>query len=120
MQNKLRSNDQRISGYLDSLLLDSLNPAADSLNCEHDSQQQSLSDWDIKLAEAVAPVRDFSTMERNVSLSLVSPLGRGNNSEKRTQLFSSLSLARCLPESRLKQCLLVSCLPLAAEAMISG
>ena len=112
MQNKLRSNDQRISGYLDSLLFD-------TLSVEENSQEE-LSDWDKKLARAVAADRDYSTMSRNVSLSVVKPLGKGNNSEKRTQLFSSLSLARCLPESRLKQCILVSCLPLAAEAMISG
>jgi hypothetical protein len=112
MQNKLRSNDQRISGYLDSLLLDTLSVEEQS--------NQTLSDWDQKLARAVAPDRSASTMNRNVSLSVIKPLGKGNNSEKRTQLFSSLSLARCLPESRLKRCILVSCLPLAAEAMISG
>jgi len=118
MQNALLNNDKRISGYLDSLLIDAVGPVI-----ETDDSTEAAKDfaaWDEKLAQAVASSQQAATMDRNVSLSLLNPLGTGNNAQKRIQLFDSIALARSLPEGRLKQTVVLSCLPLAAEAMIGG
>ncbi len=103
------NNHSRISGYLDTLLV------------EHSS-------WDEKLALATTSPRILSrvsvnigpldTIEKGHYLLATSTFGSGSNNQKHTHLLEGLSLLSALPPSRLKTTVLYHCLPLAAEAML--
>jgi len=94
------SNQTRISGYLDTLLVD------------HSS-------WDEKLALAInPPIRPQDTIAPGHYLLTTESLGSGNRTRKTVHLLNTLSLLNQLPTSRLRTHILHSCLPLAAEAML--
>lgn len=109
MSHELPSNHTRISGYLDTLLV------------EH-------SCWDEKLVLATESpqvisrlsmnIRPLDTVEKGHYLLTTGPFGMGSHSEKHTHLLEGLSLLSALPPSRLKTTVLYHCLPLAAEAML--
>ncbi|MBL4796769.1 MAG: hypothetical protein JKY50_05110 [Oleispira sp.] len=92
-------NQNRIVGYLDTLLVD-----------------HSL--WDEKLSLAMnPPVRPLDTIAKGKYLLTTECFGSGTRKQKYIHLLNALSLVRQLPVSRLKNSILHRCLPLAAEAM---
>lgn len=114
------NNDQRITGYLDSLLAEvSSNevPETNFLANEKISVDDH-STWNEKLAQAVGTATQTATVAEGCFLLTTEPLGTGNIHKKRTQLLDVLSITRLLPPSLVKDTMLLSCLPLAAEAMI--
>lgn len=93
-------NQNRIVGYLDTLLVD-----------------HSL--WDAKLSLAMnPPVRPLDTIAEGKCLLATESFGCGTRKQKYIHLLNGLSLVRQLPVSRLKNTIFQRCLPLAAEAML--
>lgn len=93
------SNHNRISGYLDTLLV------------EH-------SVWDEKLSLAMnPPARPMDTITEGKYVLVTSAFGSGNASQKYLHFLKGLSLVSELPPSRVKTSILSLCLPLMAEAM---
>jgi hypothetical protein len=93
------NNHNRISGYLDTLLVDNAL-------------------WDEKLSLAMnPPARPMDTITEGKCLLVTSPFGSGNRSQKYLHFLKGLSLVRELPASRVKTNILDLCLPLMAEAM---
>jgi hypothetical protein len=93
-------NESRISGYLDTLLVDH-------------------SIWDEKLARATkSPIRPQDTVASGYHLLTTEDFGCGNRTTKYIHLLNGLNILSKLPASRLKTNILHSCLPLAAEAML--
>ena len=94
-----RNNQNRITGYLDILLVD-----------------HSL--WDAKLSLAMnPPVRPLNTIAEGKYLLATDNFGSGSKTKKYIHLLNGLSIVRQLPTSRLKATILQRCSPLAAEAM---
>jgi len=93
------NNQSRITGYLDTLLVD-----------------HSL--WDAKLSLAMnPPVRPLNTIAEGKYLLATDSFGCGSKTKKYIHLLNGLSIVRQLPASRLKASILQSCSPLASEAM---
>jgi hypothetical protein len=100
MNEPSHSNQNRIIGYLDTLLVD------------HSS-------WDAKLSLATnPPVRPLDTVAEGKYLLATETFGKGTRSQKYIHFLDGLSIVRQLPVSRLKKSILHCCLPLAAEAML--
>jgi len=94
------ANQNRIAGYLDTLLV------------EH-------SLWDAKLSQATnPPARPLDTITEGKYLLATEKFGSGGRSQKYIHFLNGLSIIRQLPVSRLKNNIIHSCLPLAAEAML--
>jgi hypothetical protein len=94
------SNQTRIAGYLDMLLVDH-------------------SVWDEKLSLAInPPIRPLDTVAPGRYVLTTEKFGSGHRVIKYTHLLNSLSILNTLPSSRLKSEVFHRCLPLAAEAML--
>lgn len=91
-------NQNRIAGYLDTLLVD-----------------HSL--WDAKLSLATnPPVRPLDTIAAGKVLLATEDFGSGTRSQKHIHFLNGLSIVRQLPMSRLRTHILHRCFPLATEA----
>lgn len=94
------SNESRIAGYLDTLLVDHSN-------------------WDEKLALATnPPIRPQDTNKPGHYLLTTEEFGCGDRIQKHIHFLNGLMILNQLPSSRLKTNILHQCLPLAAEAML--
>lgn len=94
------SNQSRIVGYLETLLV------------EH-------SVWDAKLSLAMnPPIRPLDTITEGKYLLATEIFGSGSRHQKCIHFLNGLSIVRQLPVSRLKNNILHRCLPLATEAML--
>lgn len=101
MNHVSHNNKSRIAGYLDTLLVD------------HSS-------WDEKLALATnPPIRPLDTIAAGHYLLTTEEFGSGSKTIKYIHLLNGINLLQQLPPSQLKTNILHSCLPLAAEAMLS-
>lgn len=94
------SNQMRIAGYLDMLLVDN-------------------SIWDEKLSLALnPPIRPQDSVTPGQYLLTTETFGCGYRTIKFIHLLNGLSLLNQLPSSRLRTELVQRCLPLAEEAML--
>ena len=110
------NNDQRITGYLDSLLAEVSSNEEPETNFLANEKDHST--WNEKLAQAVGTATQAATVAEGCFLLTTESLGTGNIHKKRTQLLDVLSITRLVPPSLVKDTMLLSGLPLAAEAMI--
>lgn len=93
------SNETRISGYLDMLLVDN-------------------SVWDEKLSLAInPPIYPQDTIAPGCHLLTTETFGSGNRTIKYMHFLNGICIINQLPPSNLKLTIVQRCLPLAAEAM---
>ncbi|HCM06399.1 MAG TPA: hypothetical protein DIC30_10345 [Oceanospirillales bacterium] len=112
MNGQSKNNENIITGYLDTLLVDSPSLVENSTLVDSSS-------WDAKLALAVnPPIRPQDTIRKGKILLVTESFGSGTREQKYTQLLTGLSIIGKLPVSRVKSVMLNSCLSLATEAML--
>lgn len=112
MSEQSQNNKNIITGYLDTLLVDSPTLSDSSVLIDNTS-------WDAKLALAINPsARPQDTIKKGKFLLATESFGSGAAAQKYTHLLNGLSIIRKLPTSRVRKTLLNSCLSLAAEAML--
>lgn len=112
MNGQSKNNENIITGYLDTLLVD-------STALVENSKLVDSSSWDAKLALAVnPPIRPQDTIKKGKILLVAESFGSGSREQRYIQLLTGLSIIGKLPVSRVRSVMLNSCLSLATEAML--